>query len=188
MPTNAAFTQWMNLTPMGQQNGGSVGAASQTYPLHGVPEPFFRDRGDALRAGRIPSAEYPDGYLGTIRSRRQDRLVQHAGQRSHQNRRNYERGIHVGARVDPQNYFWTEDFNPQSGLEAQAAGVRFAPRGPQQEVLHLANGGKPVVRGAQSILDPMAAPPSAPQGASISSTPSPERTAALQRLLPRYRS
>lgn len=144
-----SFSPWQNLTPMGIQTGGAPGNASSTFPINNAPEPWFRDRLDALRSARIPTSEYPDGYLGTVRTRREDRLVQHGGTR--QTQRSYERGIHVGARVSPEAYFWTTEVNPHLGLEHQAIGKKFAPQG--ELLTHLVNGGKPgPVRGSGSLL------------------------------------
>lgn len=150
-----SFSQWQHLTPMGVQTGGAPGSASQTFPINNAPEPWFRDRLDALRSARIPTAEYPDGYLGTVRTRREGRLAAHGGYR--QTKRSYERGIHVGARVSPESYFWTDAVNPTIGLELEARGQKFAPQG---EVLtHLVNGGKPgPVRGSQSLDNPRLRP------------------------------
>lgn len=144
-----SFSPWQNLTPMGIQTGGAPGNASSTFPINNAPEPWFRDRLDALRSARIPTAEYPDGYLGTVRTRREGRLVQHGGHQ--QTKRSYERGIHVGARVQPEAYFWTDEVNPYLGLEHQAVGSKFAPQGEVET--HLMNGGKPgPVRGSGSLL------------------------------------
>jgi hypothetical protein len=90
----------------------------------------FRDILDARRTmldGRVPSAEYPDGYLGTIVSRRNDRLLQNVQNRLTQ--RSYQRGVHKGERIDPRDYYWTNEVNPQAGLEAEAKGLRFTQRG-----------------------------------------------------------
>jgi hypothetical protein len=66
--------------------------------------------------GKTPAAEYPDGYLGTIRSRRDDRGIPTDtvldSLKNRQNQRPYQRGVHKGERIDPGQYFW-----PQ-GLEA----------------------------------------------------------------------
>jgi hypothetical protein len=90
----------------------------------------FRDALDAnrVRAGdRVPSAEYPDGYLGTIQSRREDKILDKVKQR--QNDRSYQRGVHKGERIDPSDYYWPDDINPQSGLEYQARGLRWTAKG-----------------------------------------------------------
>lgn len=181
MPANPAFSQWMYLDPWGQQTGGTPGSASKTYPLLGVPEPWFRDRVDALRAARIPSAEYPDGYLATVRTRRQDRLQAHRGR---VNQRNYQRGIHVGARVDPQSYFWTPEFNDKVGLENQAlTGQRWAPLGDPET--HLVNSGKGVPRGGRSLAG--MPPPARVVGTSPVPHSDEERRLYLKRLAPAWR-
>ena len=157
------FQQWMYLDPMSQQTGGVNGSASKTFPIAGNgPEPWFRDRLDGIRSARIPTAEFPDGYLGTTRTRREDRLT-HGGAR--QTKKNYERGVHVGARVDPQSYLWDANIvHPMAGLEAQARGEKWTasmaegfqvthPAGVGTAGLHLTNGGKPMPRGSQSLVN-----------------------------------
>lgn len=128
----SAFTQWGGT--------GGPGMAGNTFPMHGVPEPWFKDRLDALRSARTPEAQYPDGYLGTVRTRRQDRVAAHGGQSTPS--RSYERGVHVGSRVSPNAYFWNDDIHPQLGLQLQARGKKFAPSG--EVIPQLTNSGKPV--------------------------------------------
>jgi len=81
--------------------------------------PVARGELDAIRigTGRVPSAEYPDGYLGTIRSRRDDRLLDSVKNRV--NQKAYQRGVHKGERIEPNAYYWSPDFNSQSGLQRQ---------------------------------------------------------------------
>jgi hypothetical protein len=67
---------------------------------------------------RTPNAEYPDGYLGTIPSRRGDRLMD--GLKARMNNRPYTRGIHKGTRIDAQDYFWPPEFNLDTALQAQS--------------------------------------------------------------------
>lgn len=128
MPANA-FTQWQNNTPFEVGTAGAV--------QHGDLTPFFRDSLDAYRSAwnRTPEAQYPDGYLGTIRTRREDRMLGAVSERSTQ--RNYQRGVHKGERIDQSDYFWRPDFNPMSGLQRQATtGMRAAPLfGPETTVL-----------------------------------------------------
>jgi hypothetical protein len=89
-----------------------------------------RDILDARRmmdSGRIPSAQYPDGYLGTINSRREDRLMGRIATR--QTQRSYQRGVHKGERIDAADYYWPDDFNPATGLEHEARGERWTAQG-----------------------------------------------------------
>jgi hypothetical protein len=96
----------------------------------GYKHAAYRDLHDALRSSatpRTPNAEYPDGYLGTVNSRREDRLLQAVQSRLTQ--RNYQRGVHKGEKLGSQDYFWTDELNPMSGLQAQAQGRRWGPVG-----------------------------------------------------------
>jgi hypothetical protein len=87
------------------------------------PPPFFRDESDYLRSGwrRTPEAQYPDGYLQTIHTRREDRLLD--GLKQRQAKGPAIRGIHKGEKLDARDYYWQPEFNPESGLQTQAAGV-----------------------------------------------------------------
>jgi len=123
MPANS-FTQFQYLPPYGVGQPGSI-------PQGGGggygPRPFFRDMMDARRSAVFtPDATYPDGYLGTIRSRRDDRLLN--ALKGRQNQRAYQRGVHKGERIDKASYYWPPEFGPEDGLKAEAAGMRQAPR------------------------------------------------------------
>lgn len=124
---------------------GSTGQNTQYLPPYGIGQPgsieqsaggiqalVFRDRLDAARsgmAGFVPSAEYPDGYLGTIQSRREDRLLDSLKDRV--NDRSYTRGVHKGERIDADDYFWPSELQPDRGLREEAAGVQLDPRDPR---------------------------------------------------------
>lgn len=83
---------------------------------------------DAKRSGNFtPEASYPAGYLGTIRSRREDRVLNAVKRRV--NERSYQRGVHRGEKIDPADYRWPSDFNPKTGLKLQSQGRKFAPKG-----------------------------------------------------------
>jgi hypothetical protein len=78
---------------------------------------------ERMGIGRVPSAEYPDGYLGTIRSRRDDKgrsaSVSDAvldSLKSRQNQRGYQRGVHKGERIDASQYMWPADLRPDRRL------------------------------------------------------------------------
>jgi hypothetical protein len=111
---------------------------SNQYPAGDAPfriaetfgaAPRGRDYLDNLRMywRRTPEAEYPDGYLGTINTRRGDRLLDSLKQRA-QNRP-YTRGIHKGTRIDASDYFWPPEFNQWTALQMEAEGLKFFPPG-----------------------------------------------------------
>ena len=121
----------------------------------GAGIPVARDEMDASRIGigRVPSAEYPDGYLGTIRSRRDDRLLDSI--KSRVNQKAYQRGVHKGERIEPSMYYWPEGMDPMMGIQRQmqamvddTTGVtvyrtaRFAPQTQLAPAPHLVNDGK----------------------------------------------
>jgi hypothetical protein len=113
------FTNWYN-PPMQQSGSAVVGSM--------VPQPWVRSVLDARRMmyNRTPNAEYPSGMLGTITDRRQDRLFDSLQARI--NQRSYQRGVHLGERIDPGDYLWPEEEDPLRGVMRQATtGARFAP-------------------------------------------------------------
>lgn len=124
--------QWSYNTPVGQNGSMAYGAGGG---LHGSETKLagFRNILDAKRAmvGRTPDAEYPDGYLGSITDRREDKLLQHV----RENARSYTRGVHKGSRIEAQDYFWPADFNPMTGLEMQARGKKWTASGSPVERL-----------------------------------------------------
>lgn len=141
------------------QNWQSLGGQG----LHGYNNqggygvPVARSDLDAIRigTGRVPSAEYPDGYLGTIRSRRDDRLLDSIKSRVGQ--KSYQRGVHKGERIEASSYYWSPEFNDQMGIRRQmravydaTAGVYRAQRqAPQWQLTpapHLVNDGKSNMR------------------------------------------
>lgn len=139
-----SFTPWRSDQPL-----------APTADTYGGPPPNFRDLLDQQRSAhnRIPGADYPDGYLGTIRSRRDDRLLRGVQERAGQ--RSYQRGVHKGERIDRSDYFWPEDstVHPMAGVSRQAlTGLRHAPTNEPERVL--VNDGKvrPMPRGAEGVL------------------------------------
>lgn len=147
--------------PGTHQNIQSLGASGLygTYTNYGGGGvPVARSELDYLRmgVGREPSAEYPNGYLGTIRSRRDDRglangtsdrvldkMKQRVGQRS------YQRGVHRGERIDPSDYYYPSGLDRDRGIKRQMAAARrgdFVPRNAPVSKLapapHLVNDGK----------------------------------------------
>ena len=114
-----------------------------------------------IGVGRAPQAEYPDGYLGTIRSRRDDKGKPYAisdtvldSLKNRQNQRAYQRGVHRGERIDAAQYMWPENLEPDRSLnkknyrltEVEGAVVymrkRFTPETELAPAPHLVNDGK----------------------------------------------
>lgn len=118
--------------------GGMYGG----YTTIGGGGSWARDEMDARRmaVGRTPEAEYPDGYLGAIPSRRGDRLLD--GVKNRENERSYSRGVHKGERISARDYFWPTDLQPDRGLRSQARGLRQAPLLELTPPPHLVNDGK----------------------------------------------
>lgn len=132
--------------------------------MGGQGTPVARGDLDAIRigTGRVPSAEYPDGYLGTIRSRRDDRLLDSIKSRVGQ--KQYQRGVHKGERIEPNAYYWSPEFNDQQGIKRQmkakltnvnGVNVYTVPRAGQDlrliERPHLVNDGKSNMRSDQDV-------------------------------------
>ncbi|MET9120013.1 hypothetical protein [Streptomyces sp. NPDC004528] len=134
---------------------------TQYLPPMGVPQPGTPAYGgggrtdlvgarsilDAKRmmgAGKIPSAEYPDGYLGTLNTRRSDRLGDQAlnSKPMRATTRPYARGVHKGERIESSDYLWPADFNPMTGINYQAKGQKWTATGDQLTGRHLVNGGQ----------------------------------------------
>ena len=126
------FTSWQYLPPFGagQDTAGRAG------PPHTGPEPFFRDAADRVRSAwrSVPEAQYPDGYLGTIVSRRRDRVEGFIKDRGAE--RSYTRGVHKGERIDPTDYLWSNEVSLMAGVERQAhTDKRWVPAGGGVDVL-----------------------------------------------------
>jgi hypothetical protein len=120
--------------------------------------PVARSEMDFLRmgVGREPSAEYPDGYLGTIRSRRDDRGRPNSvseqvmqGLKVRLTQRGYQRGVHRGERIDQNDYYLPNNLTADRGIKRQMAAAkkgmpvaRYAPTFNLAPAPHLVNDGK----------------------------------------------
>jgi hypothetical protein len=136
-------------------NNWSTGNAAQPNPADNAlinqgPTPIFRNAKDARLAsyGASPDTQHPDGYLGTIINRRQDKIM---GAVARNNQRSYSRGVHKGERVNPGDYLWPDEFNLLTGLKLESQGKKFAP--PGAEPVRLTNDGKAGPRGVPRGLD-----------------------------------
>jgi len=161
--------------PGPHQNVQSLGANGMygTYAAYGAGgQPTARSELDFLRmgVGREPSAEYPDGYLGTIRTRRDDRGRPNGtsekvldSMKSRVGQRSYQRGVHRGERIDPSDYYYPSGFEADRGIKRQMKGVqvgstivtrRNADKSKFAPAPHLPNDGKagPNVRSDSPML------------------------------------
>jgi hypothetical protein len=132
-----------------------------------------------MSTGQVPSAAYPDGYLGNINSRREDKLLTAVQNRLTQ--RSYQRGVHKGERIDPKDYYWTNDVNPQAGLEAEARGQKWTQTGslPAEQINHM---------GKNHLLSPAQVARTANQvGVKAPQQIDPIRQQRMARLLPNWR-
>lgn len=134
---------WVDAGNFGGMPGGTtVGGGGDTS----VISP--RNPLDAARMANqfAPGASYPDGYLGTITNRQQDKLM--GALQTRLTERSYQRGVHVGEKLGAGQYYWPEEFTPDTGLARQAesqpviqegaivwASPRFAPSGNPVEKL-----------------------------------------------------
>lgn len=150
--------------PGPHQNTQSLGASGlygtyTTYGGGGVP--VARSELDYLRmgVGREPQAEYPDGYLGTIRSRRDDRGRLNSASEEvlegvkRLNQRSYQRGVHRGERIDPSDYYLPKELSMDRGIKRQMAAARKNQAVPRNAPVarlapapHLVNDGKANLR------------------------------------------
>jgi hypothetical protein len=147
MPEQRSYTQWQDLWSVFTGNGPNPG-----------PMPHIRDAMDAQRLAwrHTPESMFPDGYLGTVGSRRSGDNVRNAIWRD---TRSYSRGVHKGERLDLSSYVWPEEFNPLSGIINEATtGLRYVSPALGEEPVILANDGKP---GPHEIGTPVQRDPSA---------------------------
>lgn len=102
---------------------GGVGQPSApAYGGGGADMLAARDPLDAKRqaAGFAPGASYPDGYLGNVGGRQNDKM---AVLQTRLTSTSYQRGVHVGEKVPKNAYSWSADMNPTMGLERQMQAI-----------------------------------------------------------------
>lgn len=169
------------LTPMGIGQPGTPVRANGGGGHQALNWRSGLDARRTMQGMRTPQAEYPDGYLGTITDRRQDRLMTNVQKRLTQ--RMYQRGVHKGDKIDQRDYFWPDEFNPNTGLEYEARGLSWRAKGAVEE--RLVHQGKTEMASPAEVaaitqrlgIDPQMA----------SSTLDPIRSDRMRRLLPTYR-
>lgn len=109
---------WVAQNPFNGASGGATYGGGGSYGTDGIT---FRDSLDARRSIAGRESQYPDGYLGTITDRHQDKLMQAV--KDNLNKRSYQRGVHVGSKIGQDQYYWPDDFNPQSRLQTEATAI-----------------------------------------------------------------
>lgn len=135
---------------------------------------------------------YPDGYLGTIIDRHEDKLLEKVQQRLTD--RSYQRGVHLGSKIGQQQYVWDAAVNPEAGIMRQAATAtvdqdgkilvaRFAPS--LDPVERLAHMGKTAGMSAAQ-MDAVARQFGVDPGKNPVVNSDPDRRARMQKMLPRY--
>lgn len=133
---------WINNFPGGVGNPGAPAYGGGGTDLLSARNPL-----DAKRqaAGFAPGASYPDGYLGNVGGRQNDKL---AILQTRLTPTSYQRGVHAGSKQPQSAYYWSDDVNPTMGLARQAQAIpvdsegavvfqaqRFAPTGNPVELL-----------------------------------------------------
>lgn len=102
---------------------GGLGIAPGEAVVGGGGDTSVVSPRDPLDAARMasqfaPGASYPDGYLGTITDRQQDKLFTTVTGRLTD--RSYQRGVHKGEKLGTDQYFWTADCDPDAGIRRQS--------------------------------------------------------------------
>ncbi len=106
---------WVNSSPsQGSPGGTTVGGGG-----YGAEAGAYRNAMDQQRSAQGPTAQYPDGYLGTITDRREDRM--YGALQKKLTSKSYQRGVHKGERLGQDSYYWNDEMSPDQGLERQMA-------------------------------------------------------------------
>lgn len=110
----AGSNWWVDAAPAAVPGGAVVGGGGDPSVI--TP----RSALDAARmaSGFAPGASWPDGYLGTITDRHQDKLF--ADVKGRLTSRSYQRGVHRGERLGQEDYRWTPEVNPMAGIQRQS--------------------------------------------------------------------
>lgn len=164
--------------------GGNAGVVQYRSPL------------DQARAGdgQVPYAQYPDGYLGSLsQDRRQDKLMDAV--QSQLNKKSYQRGVHKGEKIERDDYFWPQDFDPMRRIKAESRFTNVVNNGYTMDVKRFAPTGNPVERLAHlgklgGLKSPEDENVYKSYGVSMAKNPvvpqDPDRAARLQKMLPQY--
>lgn len=125
------MSNWSYNSPVGQQGSITAVGGGGGLPLAGFRS--ILDARIAMATGKTPEAQYPDGYLGSVIDRREDKLLQTV----RNNARSYTRGVHKGSRIAPTDYFWPDDFHPMTVMEYRMQGKKWTqPGNPLERLVH----------------------------------------------------
>lgn len=108
--------------------GATTGGGGFTQQTSGAVQ--YRSPLDAQRAakGSVPHAEYPDGYLGTIVDRHEDKLLEAVQEKLTE--RSYQRGVHKGEKIARTDYLWdTNVIDPNGRLQVESRAHRTVREG-----------------------------------------------------------
>lgn len=110
----AGSNWWVDSFPAAVPGGAVVGGGGNAE----VISP--RSPLDAARMASqfAPGASYPDGYLGTITDRQQDKLFTNVTGKLTD--RSYQRGVHKGEKLGVDSYYWTAECNPDAGIQRES--------------------------------------------------------------------
>lgn len=184
----AGSNWWQNTSPANNSPGGTtVGGGG-----YGVGQISYRNELDARRVMAGQDSQYPDGYLGTIIDRQQDKLLGKVQERLTD--RSYQRGVHLGSKIGQRQYLWDSVMNPDMGMQREAASAemdqdgkiwvkRFAPT--MDPVERLAHMGKTAGMSAPE-MDNVARRYGVDPAKNPVVNPDPSKRAAMKDFLPRY--
>lgn len=125
--------QTLSYTPpfLQAQPGSEIRSGGGGTPVVGARSALDMRR--MMQSGRVPDAQYPDGYLGSSTGRHQDKLLQSYGASARYDGP-HDRGVHKGERLDRSDYFWPPWMDLTAGIRNQATGKRWALHGRPADV------------------------------------------------------
>jgi hypothetical protein len=124
MSVNRGGSNWWVDSQPGPSSPGGATVGGGGY---GAAVVQYRDQLDARRSMAGQESQYPDGYLGTIIDRHQDKVL--AEVQTRLTDRSYQRGVHLGSKIGQRQYQWDAAVNPLAGLQRQAETAVMDPEG-----------------------------------------------------------
>jgi len=106
---------WVNTGGMGIAPGEAVTGGGGDPSVVSPRSPLDAAR---MANGFAPGASYPDGYIGDITDRQQDKLL--GAVQKGLTTKSYQRGVHKGEVLGRDSYYWTADCNPDAGIARES--------------------------------------------------------------------